>query len=76
LEKCFFLRRGTSNQAIPVSGAEACAMLLARSFPPLWDEEGMSLTLEFIADMASEVRCYELPFVPTEEIVGFITCLD
>jgi hypothetical protein len=76
LDKCFFLSRGTSNQAIPVSGAAACAMLLTRSFLPLWDKEGMGSTLDFISAVASEVPCYELAFVPNEEIVEFVTCIE
>jgi hypothetical protein len=76
LDKCFFLSRGTSNQALPVSGARASAMLLARSFPPLWYQEGMRFTLDLISAVVSKVRCYELSFVPTEEIVEFVTCME
>jgi hypothetical protein len=74
LEECFFLRRGESNKAFAVKKAQACSMLLARSFPPLWDEEAMTFTLDFMGALVSEVRTYELTFVPTEDVVDFILC--
>jgi hypothetical protein len=75
LKKCFFLNRGESNEAFQVNGASACAMLLARSFPPLWDPEGMRFTLDFAAELTSEIPIYELSFVPTEEVIDFVLCL-
>jgi hypothetical protein len=75
LEACFFLDRGESNKAFGVKNAAACAMLLARSFPPLWDDEGMRFTLGFACGLVAEFPTYELIFVPTEEVVDFILCL-
>jgi hypothetical protein len=75
LDKVFFLRHGDDNHARQVAGAEAASMLLARCFPPLWDESGMRFTLGFIAQLAEAVPCYELDFVPDERIVEYVRCV-
>ena len=76
VEKCFFLHHAESNEAVHVRGATACAKLLARCFPTLWDKSGMEFMLDFITAVVSEVPCYDLAFVPTQEIVDFVTCLE
>jgi hypothetical protein len=75
LTKCFFLRHGTANHALPVSGVEACSKLLMRSFPPFWDSDGMAFTLEFTAELVRSALCYELAFVPDSKVVDFVRCL-
>ena len=76
LDKVFFLRHSGTNVAKPVTGASACSMLLARSFPPLWDREGMSFTLDLLSALVEEVRFYELGFLPSHEAVDFVLSLE
>ena len=75
LEKVFLLRHGDDNQARRVVGAEAASMLLARCFPPFWDAAGMGFTVDFIAQLAEVVPCYELGFVPDERAVEYVRCV-
>jgi len=72
LDKLFFLSRGQGNMVTPKRGAEAVSMLLTRSFPPLWDKEGMGFTMDLCHRLAERVPCCELSFVPNEHIVDFV----
>jgi hypothetical protein len=72
IQKIFFLRRGEENEVVLKNGAEAVAMLLARSFPPLWDNKGMAFTTDLCHRMVSKIPCYELSFAPDAGIVDFV----
>ena len=72
IAKLFFLRHGNKNSAQAKSGAEAVSMLLARSFPPFWDKEGMAFTIEHCQRLVSRIPCYELTFVPNETVIDFV----
>jgi len=72
IQKIFFLRRGGVNGALQKSGAEAASMHLTRSFPPLWDHEGMAFTMGLCHHIVNKIPCYELSFVPDEGIVDFV----
>jgi hypothetical protein len=75
IAKLFFLRHGKKNSAQAKSGAEAVSMLLARSFPPFWDKEGMAFTIEYCQRLVSTIPCYELTFVPNAEMIDFVRSL-
>jgi hypothetical protein len=75
LEKVFFLRHAKGNQARQVGKLTAASMLLARSVPPLWDADGMGFTLDFLAQLAEAVPCYELGFAPDERAVEYVRCV-
>jgi hypothetical protein len=75
LEKVFFLCHAGDNQARRVAGAEAASMLLTRCFPPLWDAAGMGFTLDFCAQLAGAVPCYDLGFLPDARAVDYVRCV-
>jgi len=75
VEKIFFLGAGPDHRATPVRGAKAVAMMLARSYPPLWDSEAMALTLELLARLCEQASCYELAFLPDESVIQFVRCV-
>jgi hypothetical protein len=75
IEKIFFLHHADRNSVKKCNGASAASMLLARSFPPLWDAEGMKFTLDFCSQLVSAVPCFKLDFVPDENIVDFVRCV-
>lgn len=72
LDGFFFLSQGKANAATPKSGAEAVSMLLTRSFPPLWDREGMAFTMDLCHRLTETVPCYELSFLPDERVLDLV----
>jgi hypothetical protein len=74
LEKVFFLRHAPANRAARRGGAGAAARLLARAFPPLWDEPGMRFTTGVCGAVAERVPCFDLGFVPGPAVVELARC--
>jgi hypothetical protein len=72
IHKLFILRHGRRNSSRLKCGAEAVSMLLARSFPPFWDKEGMAFTIEFCQRLLGEIPCYELTFLPDSGMIDFV----
>lgn len=72
ISKIFFLYPDKENRLIPHEGAKAVAMLLTRSFPPLWDKEGMIFTAAFCHQLVSAVPCYEFHFKQDQSVVDFV----
>lgn len=72
VQDIFFLRRGEKNRVFQKNGAEAVAMLLARSFPPLWDKNGMTFTTQLCQRIVTKIPCYELSFMPGADVVDFV----
>jgi hypothetical protein len=62
LAAVFFLERGARTSLSRLGASEAAARLLAHSFPPLWEREGIAATLEATARVAAAVPAYLLRF--------------
>jgi hypothetical protein len=76
IRKIFFLNPGGKNTAIPKNGVEAVSMLIARSFPPFWDQKSMTYTMDLCHRLVEKVPCHELSFEPDGRIVDFIRGID
>lgn len=76
LEKVFFIVHADRNYAKPISPIDAASKLLVRCFPPLWDKDGMEFVTNFLAEVAEEVPCYELGFVPDQSVVEFVRSIE
>jgi hypothetical protein len=74
LHKAFLLRHGEENRIQTITVGAAVSQLVARCFPPLWDEDGMRFTLDFLSGLALECPVRELLFLPDKRIVDLITC--
>jgi hypothetical protein len=72
VDAIFFLKRGLENEALRVSASEAAAELLARSFVPFHDSRSVERTLGFLGQLAAEVPCAWLPFVPDNNLCSFV----
>ena len=72
VEKIFFIGHGEENTVRDVKGVDVAARLVACSFPPYWDPEGMDFTLGFVSDLAVKVGCRELSFRPDWSVVEFL----
>lgn len=75
LEQVHILKQTPQNQARRLSPAQAAAQMMARSFTTLWDAQGSAYTLDFLVELARQVPCFELGFVPQPDIVEFVRCL-
>jgi hypothetical protein len=64
VHRAFFIEHADSNGTSTVAPSMASAMLVSRSFPPLWSAESMVLTLSFIDDVTRQVPCRRLGFTP------------
>lgn len=76
LKKIFFLRHGEKNELKPINPTQAAALLVARSFPPYWDAEGIQNILDLSTEIAQTIPCYELSFVQDKSVVDFILNLN
>jgi hypothetical protein len=72
LKKIFFLKHGKKNEIKLINPTQAAALLVARSFPPYWDAEGMQNVLALCTEIAQTIPCYEFSFVPDKSAVDFI----
>ena len=72
IRKIFFLNPGGKNNAIRKNGAEAVSMLIARSFPPFWDQKSMTYTMNLCHRLVDNIPCHELSFEPDERIIDFV----
>ena len=71
LEKIFFLKHAKKNKVRKINPVEVASRLIVCSFPPFWNKKGMEFTLNFCAEVATKIPCYELGFVPDERILEF-----
>ena len=72
LDKIFFLTHAKKNNLRKIEPLDATSCLIVRSFPTFWDKKGMEFTLNFCAELAEKVPCYELGFVPDERVLDFV----
>jgi len=68
----FFLKHGPANKMNRLSATDAVRKLLTCSFPPLWDAQGMSATLDFFSTVGRRIPCYELEFFPDPDVISFL----
>jgi hypothetical protein len=68
----YFLQKGGRNELLPRSKVDAALGLSACSFPPFYSREAMAFTLGFAEDVANEIPCYELRFLPDGRVVELI----
>ena len=72
IRKLFFLRHSKHNYVKPIEKKAAFWKLIRQAYFPVWDKEAASKSISFIQDLSQELRCFELGFRPTPEIIDFI----
>jgi len=60
LDKIFFLQQARENKVKKIDPIKAASRLIVCSFSPFWDKEGMEFTLNYCAELAQKIPCYEL----------------
>jgi len=72
LDKIFFLQQAKENKVKKIDSIKAASRLIVCSFPPFWDKKGMEFTLNYCAELAQRIPCYELDFVPDKRILDLV----
>ncbi len=72
LQAIFFIGHGERNEMTPISGAHACATLVARAFPFYFDEGDLGESIERAAHLTATVPCYSLKFVPDASAIELV----
>jgi hypothetical protein len=72
LECIFFIEHAPANSLERVHGTAAVAPMLLQGFPQFWHEQRTRTMLPLIADLANQVSCYRLGFVPDDRVVDYI----
>jgi len=72
LKKIFFLKHAKKSGIKKMSPIDATSRLIVCSFPTFWDKKGMEFTLNFCAELAGKIPCYELGFVPDERVLELV----
>ncbi len=57
---------------VEIKGIDPVSRLLTCSFPPHWDSDGMTSTLELFADLTSNLPCQELAFTPDRGVLDLV----
>jgi len=76
LRAIFFLHHAPRNAVTPARPADAACRLLVQSFPSFYDPAGMAFSLGFLGELAKEVPCYDLDFVPDGGAVELIDRME
>ncbi len=72
LDKIFFLQQARENKVKKIDSIKAASRLIVCSFPPFWDKKGMEFTLNYCAELAQRIPCYELDFVPDKRVLDLV----
>lgn len=72
VDSILILGRGTQNERVVLSQAQAVSALFARSFVPFYDADALGYSLEALQRVAATVPCAELRFVPDAGVVDFV----
>jgi hypothetical protein len=75
IEKIFFLSHAKENSVRYLKGTAAASKILSHCSIPYWNSAGMNFIVDFCSQVVSEIPCYELDFVPDEDIVDFVRCV-
>ncbi len=72
LAALYLLRKGTGVGFEPIRPAAAVALLLAKSFPPLWDRDRLGETMETLGLVCRRVPCGWLTVPPDSTAVEWV----
>jgi hypothetical protein len=72
IARLLFLRHAARNEVVEVPRADAVARLFAASFPPFHDRRALAFCLEFLDALVGRVRCAELRFAPSTDVIAFL----
>jgi hypothetical protein len=69
----YFLKKAAQNGLAPLKEYDTVSRFFACSFLPFYNREAVDFTLGFLSEVAKEVQCYELGFLPERNVVEFVS---
>jgi hypothetical protein len=72
LERIFFIKHADGNVAYLKRGKDAVISLLTHSYPDWYYHMSIQYPLDFCIELSQRVPCYDLGFVPSQEVVDFV----
>ena len=72
LSRVYILKQANHNHIRELDKGQTAAMLLARCFVPLWDDQIIDFSLKFLEGLTETVPCCELGVVPDQSAVDFV----
>jgi len=72
LNQVYFLQKGMRNHISSLKEAESASRFFACCFPLFYNRDAVDFTLRFFDDVAKNVPCYELSFLPNKSTVEFL----
>ncbi len=72
LEAVFILEQAPRNRIQEMTPSTAVAQMMVRSFPAMWDQQGLEFAVRFLADLAGKVAVRRLQFLPDRSAVDCV----
>lgn len=72
LKKIFFLKHGVKNKLIFRNCRDAFEQMLRDSLTLDWGKDTLKNMLSFYLELAANIKCYDLEFVPDSSCIDFI----
>jgi hypothetical protein len=73
LKRIFVIKHSPKNCVAPLKASAAAASLLAQTFSDYSEHSGVTFTLELLSNLAEQVPCHELGFVPDESVLDYVS---
>jgi hypothetical protein len=73
LAAVFFLNHGAAHAVCPTGGSMAAAKLLACSFLPFHNAQGVDRTMMAVEQVTRDAPCYDLWFAPDASVIEVLT---
>jgi hypothetical protein len=72
LEAVFILEQAPRNRVLELGPSQAVAQMMVRSFPAMWDQQGLEFAVRFLSDLAARVPVRRLQFLPEPAAVACV----
>jgi len=72
LDAVFLLDQAPRNRIVEITPSSAVAQMMVRSFPAMWDQQGLEFAVRFLARLAEKVPVRKLQFLPDRTAVDCV----
>jgi hypothetical protein len=72
LDAVFILDQAPRNRVVEITPSAAVAQMMVRSFPAMWDQQGLEFAVRFLARLAESVPVRKLQFLPDRTAVDCV----